>query len=249
MTLPGNIFLRCLLLAVFVSTAAHAESGSQPKSILPFEAQYAITHDKIPVGSAIMRYTLDQQNNYLIEFQIRPNALASWLGVNTIVESSTGTLVDGILKPGYYQYRLLDSDDVPLRTVDVTFDYSKQRIINSYNNNQWSMPMVEQVQDKLTVRIGTLMQLIQGKHNGLFSVADGGQLKTYYYHRRGREDVKTALGPFDVIELEVKKSSQRSAADNPRSWVAPTLNYLPVRLERPAGGSTLLLEIEQIKLF
>ena len=73
-------------------------------------------------------------------------------------------------------------------------------------------------------------------------MVDRKNLTHYQFRFAGRETVKTPAGDFEAIKLE--------RIDNPDKlgllWVAPSRDYLPVRIETRNGGKPpVLLQLKQ----
>jgi hypothetical protein len=72
---------------------------------------------------------------------------------------------------------------------------------------------------------------------------DANKLKEYELHLEGNARIETALGELDTV---IYTSKRVGTADRlTRTWVAPTLGYLPVKAESVRGKKvevTLLIE-------
>jgi hypothetical protein len=70
---------------------------------------------------------------------------------------------------------------------------------------------------------------------GPYVIADDDSLKTYELTRVGEERMETPLGELDVLRYRQQRVGSSSITS---IWVAPSLQYLPVRMERQRGNET-----------
>ncbi|MCU7958766.1 MAG: DUF3108 domain-containing protein [gamma proteobacterium symbiont of Bathyaustriella thionipta] len=217
--------------------------ASEP-GLRPFIASYRISHLGVPVGHAQMQLSYPSAGFYQIDFSIQPNTVAAWMGVNRIVESSQGEISQNQIVPQQYHYHLLDTAEHPVKSIKVVFDRKKKRVITHINTDHWSMSIPAHTQDKLSVRIAMLMRLSNDQRNGRLPVADGGKLKYYQFHDQGSSLLQTLIGSYPAIKLELRKPGE---ARPTYSWVAETLDYIPLRIERPVKEHYLLLELESLE--
>ena len=62
-----------------------------------------------------------------------------------------------------------------------------------------------------------------------FRVADGGKLKDFRIHVRGRETLDVPAGHFETVRVE---KTPEYGNRKTYLWLAPSLGYLPVRIMR-----------------
>jgi len=232
-------YLLLALQCLYLNSVLAGESG-----LRPFTASYRISHLGVPVGHASMQLSYPSAQHYRIDFNIQPNTVASWMGVNHIVESSRGKISTRKIIPEQYSFQMLDGDVLPLRSIKVLFDWRKNRVSNNINGDRWHMSVPSGTQDKLSVRISMLMRLTDGQNSGQLPVADGGKLKHYQFRSEGNSLLQTAIGAYPVVKLELHKPGEKLPA---YSWAAKTLDYIPLRIERPVKDSYLQLELESLQ--
>lgn len=83
--------------------------------------------------------------------------------------------------------------------------------------------------------------LINNKNDLSYNVIYRGHLKEYIYQRTGQESLDTPLGKLEALKLTRKREdSERQTF----LWVAPSLNYLPVKLyQKEEDGETYEMTI------
>lgn len=243
MPLKPVLFLALLLLTGVFTPALQAETPKpQAKAPLPqaemprtFENEYStrvfgfkvtVTHQLTDLedGGQQLRFVAD-----------------SWLG--NIEEISRFHWEDGVVEPQKYFYkrRGLGRD----RDAELTFNWEEERVINDVQGKSWSMAIHENVQDKISYQIQLQKDLIAGKDNLVYPIADGGQMKVYRFEIVAEERLNTPMGPVDTVKVK------RSRKDDDRAtfaWLAPKWDYLLVRLEQVEDGDSHTLDIDRARV-
>jgi len=73
-------------------------------------------------------------------------------------------------------------------------------------------------------------------------VVNKNKLKTYVLSKVKQEQIKTADTSFDTIKLSEAKQRQPVST---RFWLAPELNYLPVKIERKEKKDTFTMTLSR----
>lgn len=165
----------------------------------------------------------------------------SWIG--NIEEISQFQWEDGVVVPQKYFYkrRGLGRD----RDAELTFNWDTNRVINDVQGKSWSMDIHENVQDKLSYQVQLQKDMIAGKKNLVYSIADGGEMKVYRFEIVAEERLNTPLGPVDTVKVK------RSRDDDDRAtfaWLAPKWDYLLVRLEQREDGDSHTIDIDKAQI-
>lgn len=215
--------VRWLLLAgwLLASTAVHAAP------IQPFTAVYDLNRGGIPFGRVTIELNLSGDGGYRYQARTVPVGLIAVFRDDEIIERSEGRIEQAQIIPDRYLYH--HKREKKPRRIALRFDWEQQLVINNTGDSNWSMPIPPHTQDKFSQQLALMHALSGSGETQRFEVADGGKLKTYRFIPRGEEPVETAAGRFTALRLERRKNERESRAS---LWVAPELNYLPVRIER-----------------
>lgn len=235
------LFAPCsLLLGCAVGAVAAAPPAETPPA---FSARYHVAAAGFPVG--VMERTFERLPNGRFRFWslTRAQGLAALFRRERVEESSEGRIVeDGRLEPDRYLY--LRQGGKP-KTVDIAFDWSVPRVINTVNDQRWNLAIPPGTVDRLVYQL-LIMQDVAGSGGAalVYPVADGGKLKTYRFEHAGEESVKVPLGVFATIRLErrYEKADTRASV-----WVAPALHHLPVRVVHHENGITTRVSLESVQ--
>jgi hypothetical protein len=96
----------------------------------------------------------------------------------------------------------------------------------------------------MSLQIASLRSLASGALQATVRLVDSDKIKDYELTREGNARIETGIGTLDTVVY----TSKRQGGDRlTRTWVAPTLGYLPVKAERIRGKKTeFTLTIESV---
>lgn len=193
---------------------------------MPFEASYTLS--VMGTRFALMKrsFTRLPDGKYFYLSETNTTGLASLLYKDKVVEESSGLLNNGKITP--MQYRYDRSGGKKTRKVTIDFDWNNGIISTSVNGNAWRMKVRDNIMDKLLYQLVIMHDLVQGRKNISYIIADGGKIKNYHFQTLGEERLDTPLGEFQTLKLERHKPN---ASGRTTLWCAQNLNYLPVKVE------------------
>lgn len=91
-----------------------------------------------------------------------------------------------------------------------------------------------------------MTDLAEQKKSFTYRIADGGKLKDYDIRVIETETVTTPLGKIEAIKLIRYRKDKNKRQTT--LWCAPSLNYLPVKLEHTEkGGSVFTALLRRLK--
>lgn len=150
---------------------------------------------------------------------------------------------DNIVQPRKYFYKRRGLGRN--RDAELTFDWDAKRVINNVQGVSWGMDISKNVQDKLSYQIQLQRDLIAGRDNLVYQIADGGKLKQYRFEVVGEEVLDTPLGKVETVKV------MRSRDDDDRAtyaWLAKDWDFLLVRLQQREDGESHTITINKAKL-
>ena len=107
------------------------------------------------------------------------------------------------------------------------------------------MDIPANAQDKLVYQLSIMYDLLNGKKDLEYKIADGGKLKDYSFEIQGEEVLNTDLGKIKTLRIQ-RIGDRRDTT----VWCAPKFAYLPVRLEQQdTDGSELTMQITSVRGF
>jgi hypothetical protein len=216
-------------------------SAAERTPLPPFEAVYSLSRDGIRIGTVVANFERPAPDRYTYRTHTDPSGFLALFRNETVTESSEGEAASGGFRPTAYSYHHESNDGG--RNLTVQFDWAEQRATVDSGDSRWSLALEPGTLDKLVVQLALMEALHAGQATPFFTVADGGHLKEYQYRAYGRETLTLAQQPIDTVRVRRFKQRQPSHLT---LWCAPSLHYLPVRLDRQRGDETYRMELESI---
>jgi hypothetical protein len=203
---------KCLWLLISVLTqAAHAAPPAR------IELEFEVLRNGSRMAEVVER--VDRANGaYELTEEWKGRGMYALLGRAKRV--SRGALGPNGPRPHEYTDERSGRD-----TQRVWFDWKAGTITRRYKGDPRTEPVPVDTQDRLSF----LLALGYASQNGkpiTFHVADGRGMSHHEYKPNGRERIGTPAGEFDTVKL-VRQNGSGDAAE---FWLAPGLNYLPVRI-------------------
>lgn len=232
---------RFSFLLVLLSCLPGIILASESNITRPFTAEYHVFRNDSKIGERVHRLHT-QENGYVFEAHMHTTGLAALLKSGEIIERSHWLLSNNHVQPQVYEY--IDSND-DSRATKLQFDWPQQRVTNNVGDNQWAMDIPAGAQDKFGYMLALMKDLQQGNTAPVYQIADGGLMKTYRFVPKGKVVLDTTVGKLETIKLQRvrlgKKNSQLFI------WCAPSLGYLPVKIERQKKDTVYTMLIQKIE--
>ena len=228
----------CLLAGLAWSMLALAQP---PLTLAPYSARFAVKYRGIDAGTSETRLEAvpasagDTAPRYAFTNRSTPHGLAAMFLPGTLTQRSEFLLVADGLQP--LRYTLDDGGKSTARDVSLVFDAERHRVTGVAENRPLDLPLVAGTQDALTLGLQVRWLLQRGATPRRLVMVEKDKAKEYDYSPDGRERLQTAIGPLDTVVW----SSRRPGSDRiTRTWFAPSLNHLPVKMEQRDGGKVLM---------
>lgn len=188
----------------------------------PSVAEYNATFKNgIPInGSAT--HTLIQLSHNIWRYQFSVSSLLA-----DINESVYFQWQNGRVTPITYHYKR-SGWAVSNRRATLEFNWNENTVLNDVQGIPWSMDIPDNAIDKLGYQLQIKLDLMAGKRDLIYQVADGGHLKEFRFTIQGEETIQTKLG--DVTAIVVKKDHSLSDKRDITLWFAKEWDYLLVKL-------------------
>ncbi len=208
-----------------------------------FDAHYTLHAGEFEVGTT--RISLSPMGGGRFEYTTvsRSTGVATLLGRKEVRERSVWERTGARIRSLRYDYRREGNKE---RHVVVVFDWDAGRVTNHVDGETWHMAVPDPTFDRHSQILALMGELASGAQPSSYQVADGGKLKTYRLHHRGRQRISTALGEFDTVVVE------RAQPDSERTttfWFAPALGYLPVQIEHRESSGSIRAHIRTVSGF
>lgn len=211
------------------------------EELCPFAGRYELTSGSMTVGEMELSLALPGNGEYHYRSRSRPTGLLGLLVGGRIEEQSSGELSAGELRPLRYRYR---REGDKARVVALDFDWRRRRVVNTINDDPWTMTIEPDTVDKLAVQLALMRDLQSGESEMTYRVADGGKLKTYRFRRGDEEVVETPVGRLKSVRVRRDRDREDRYTE---FWCAPRFGFLPVRvIQYRDGEEHARMDLQQI---
>jgi Protein of unknown function (DUF3108) len=218
-----------------------AAGASAADELKPFEASYAWSWHNMTV--AVTHLKLEKTGDtWTYSSRSEPRGIGNLLSQRPKTVSVLRVTPAGV-QP--LSYKGDDGTSSTKRTVDVKYDWDKQRITGVYEDTPVDLALTPGVQDDASVQVALMVALLQGRTPDRFLLLDKNTVREYRYAREGEETLKTPIG--DVATVIYSSQAANSRHVN-RYWCAPDRGYIPMRVQQKRGDEVQwTMEIQTLK--
>ena len=221
-------------IAAIGALSMTAPTLASAKSVEPSSANYSFTIEDKYKGTATR--TLNKSGNTW-----KYNVNARVAGVATAAQNSTFTINGNNVVPTQASttYKLLGVG----RTHKLDFNPSSKKVVSNYRGKSTTLNMVQQAFDDLSLEVQIRQDLLNGKFSGNYYMAKKDKIEKTPFKKSGNTKITVPAGTFDTVRVD------RVHDDNSRStsfWLAPSLDYLPVKVSQINDGKKMDLELTKV---
>ena len=227
----SSLRLAALLLAAITGGEALADG------LRAHQVSYRTTFKGLSAGD--LQLTLKpgaEPGEWTYETRAHPSFLASFVISGNSLEHSAFVLTPSGVEPQRYQ--LTDGSGRREKETDLTYEPALGRVRGIVEGQPLELVIAPGTQDVMSIRAAPIADLSAGREPREYTMLDGRELKHYVYTKVGTARIATALGELDTV---IYRSDRKGANGRDRYWqywYAPSLGYLPVRIEQREDGAT-----------
>ncbi|MGM8910918.1 DUF3108 domain-containing protein [Psychrobacter sp. 1U1] len=218
-------------IAIIGALSMTAPTLANAKIIQPSSADYSFTVEDKYKGTA--NRTLKKSGNtwnYKVKARVA--------GVASAAQDSTFTINGNNVSPTQASttYKLLGLG----RTHKLSFNPSSKEVTSTYKGKTTTMNMAQQAFDDLSLEVQIRQDLLNGDFSGNYYMAKKNKVEKTPFKKSGNTKITVPAGTFDTVRVD------RIHDDNSRStsfWLAPSLDYLPVKVSQVNDGKKMDLEL------
>jgi hypothetical protein len=210
------------LCPAFGSLAAAA--ADSPDQLKPFQASYSWTWHGATVAVSTLKLEHGDGDNWVYSSSSEPRGLGHLYPMRPVLRSNLRITDQGVQPLSFKADGSGDSHNA-----DVMFDWSAGRATGVYEGTAIDMPIKPGIQDDLSVQIAMMLELLHGRTPDQLSMISKNSAREYRYRREGTESLTTPLGQVDTV---IYSSQHPGSPRVTRFWCAPTMGYLPMRVEQ-----------------
>lgn len=239
-----NTFTFCLLL---LATSVSAQDFSLPLTTpnMPpaFTAEYAVKASGMNVGKLDVNLTQTDAENWTYHSSSSALGLAAmFVGSDAVTDTSKLTLLDGTIRPTFYE-RIRKTKNVD-KSERVFYQWDKQLAQSEYKDRKLEVNLNELTTDKFTLQLLIMANIESIPEKMTLPVISKAKLRDYQIVNLGAVKLKTVYGERDTILIERIKDDSSY-----RIWADPASHGLPLQIERIKEGKTeYIVQIEDSSL-
>ena len=226
------------LLALCWSAIGYGDSQAP----LPlFHAEYNLKRNGITLGTNIRAIAKGVDGTFIYSSTTQATGIIAWFVKDQIDEYSKWRFDGQHIIPLEYVYNRHGGNKT--RHVKLDFDWQHLTVTNTIDGDPWRMDIPPHAQDKLVYQLSIMVDLMNGKKDLEYKIADGGKLKDYSFEIQGTEMLNTPLGKIKAVRIQ-RIGDRRDTT----VWCAPQFAYLPIRLEQQdTDGANLTMQITSVR--
>jgi hypothetical protein len=206
-------------------TPIHAGMTSvQPP--VPYRAQYSVITSGTTVAEAT--YTLARSGQgWEFRAHARPTRIVSWFVSAEIDEYCLLETREAAVRPLKYRFEQKGDDEKDNKIWEAQYDWDGNIVTLSQDKKTRQLPLDTPVYDPLSVQLALAQCLKTDCREAYYSVLDALELQQRRFERAGEESLPTALGNYQTVKLSYRRGKRETI-----TWLAPALNYIPVRIQQ-----------------
>jgi hypothetical protein len=226
---------RLALILLLATPAAFANS----LDLKPTHAVYAVQRDGRTIGDASYTLAANGDGSWTLESVTKGSAgMAKLVGLD-VHEQSTFRWDHGKAEGLRYDYK--QDAAIKHKQRSIEFDWRAHEARVHDNGKDFNYAIEPGTIDRSTVAVALGVALANGAHEASLNVAQKDHLEQQRFEAQGEENISVPAGNFKAVRME-----RTDARGKARSWYAPNLTTLPLRVEQVQGdGSTIVMELRQ----
>jgi hypothetical protein len=218
-----------MLATTLLASTAHGDAAVPQ----PFTATYAVSYRGIGAGTITFTFSQDPASgHYIYETHPNPGMLARLFISKAAVERSVMEIDANGTRP--VEWTLDDGKSSKDDDGELHFDWSHNSVTGTVENEPVNLTVEPGTQDRSSIQIAVTTSLLRGVEPGTIPLIDDNRIKRYVYAKKEQASVDSALGKLDTVIYESTREGGSSRTS--RFWMAPSLEYLPVRAEQIRKG-------------
>ena len=231
-----NFPMHTTFAALLLAAAAPAAFGNS-FDLKPTHAVYAVQRDGKTIGDA--NYTLSTNGDgvWTLDSVTKGSAgMAKLVGLD-VREQSTFRWDHGKAEGLRYDYR--QDAAIKHKQRSIEFDWRAHEAHVRENGKPSDYAIEPGTIDRSTVAVALGVALANGARDAELNVAQKDHLEHQHFEAQGEETISVPAGSFKAVRME-----RTDARGKARSWYAPNVTTLPLRVEQVQGdGSTIVMEL------
>lgn len=221
-----NVLKTIAITTGIASTLLFTGFSSQAFAMSPFQASYQFNYNGKNMGSAT-RTLSKSGNNWTYVFAAKAGAVAS--------ASETSRFGFNAGKINSNSFSRTSKILVHNNTMNINFNPSAKTINTKKDDKARSFAWKAGVLDELNAELQIREDLKGVGMKSTYLIADAKEVEARQFIKQGSEKIKTSYGTFDTVKVVMKHDKP---GRDTIFWLAPKLDYLPVKVTHQDGKSS-----------
>lgn len=214
-----------------------AASNLYASPLKSYSANYRIKAFGMPIGKATRELKLSKDGKYELKMDSSSSVIFFSMDVNELSKGNFNTN-----QPEFYSFS--QKRGKKEKHNEVHFDWPDMSAVSSYKGKEYVLPLRKDTQDKISYQLQLRKDLIAGKKTFHYTIVDEKKIETYNFKIEKHEEIKTPFGKIDTVKMiKASDTTKRSTA----FWLAPSKNYLLVKLQHIEKGTGTTVTLSDIK--
>jgi len=221
-----------LVCALMLAATGSCRAAGAPPAVTPptFTATYSIAWHGITAGTSTLTLKQTAPGQYEYTSIDHAHGLFRLFIRHAIRQQSRFTVSDGQVRPLSFR---AEGHGHPERA---TFDWTSGRVTGTAKGKPLNLKLEAGTQDPGSVQIALMMAFLAGRPPSSFWMLNTDVINRFEFVRRGEATLHTPLGR---LPTQIYTSHHAGARRTTYMWLAPSLDYLPARLEQHRGSDVL----------
>lgn len=218
--------------------------NSMAQTSLPadFDVAYKLNKFGMDAAKANVSLKKQQDGSWIYHSQTRTSGLISIFRKDVIIEETVLKAFGQDIKPTRYQY--IHQGSKKNRNRSIIFDWDEKLARCDVSGNQTTLNINNDTIDSFSLQLKIMSDLKSGHRDLHYSILKKGEIDDYQFEIMGEETVATNAGDYSTLQL---KRSRHNSKRTTIMWVAPVLDYLPVKMTHiESDGSEFSLIMESV---
>lgn len=210
------------------SEEASAETGD----IVEYQSEYEVRYKGRRVARATFSVTAGEDGEHVFQSVTRARGIWRLASPNPAMETSRFSVAGERLVPIQFDYQ--DGSRKGEDNYMVEFDRPGDQVRIASAGGILELPLEDGLLDRGSLQVALMYDLSACRAPGPYRYVDDDGIRTYEYERVDDLDTETGIGTLSTIRFS---QSREGSSRTTNLWLAPDLQYLPVRIEQLRDGS------------
>jgi hypothetical protein len=220
------------LAALLVVAGDGADAQADDSGIVTYRALYDVEYKGRSLGTAEFSVSYDAERElYRFESRTHAKGLLKLVTPNPVMQRSEFRVDGSTIQPLEFWYE--DGSRKGDDNAHIVFDWDRGVAVSETEGVHHEIELTAGVLDLGSAQVALMRDLARTGRPGTYTLADGDSLKTYEYTDNGELSIATGIGPRQARGFVQQREG---GSPNLWVWVAPDLQFVPVRIERHRDG-------------